>query len=130
MNKLCKLLVAAMLLMVIPIKQYGQTVKGNIIEIELPNISNPDYRYCLLSYIANDENIMYVIDEQESSVLLSSADNLDSPQFQAYFDSIRSLAEAEFNNYTHADKESRGAIFTQWKESLPQDLFVLLSGRC
>ncbi|MBR5080870.1 MAG: hypothetical protein IKX35_00325, partial [Bacteroidales bacterium] len=78
MNKLCKLLMAAMLLMVIPLRQYGQTIKGDIIEIELPTISNPDFRYCLLSYIANDDNIMYVIDEQESSVLLSSADNLDS----------------------------------------------------
>ena len=115
-----------MLLMVIPLRQYGQTIKGDIIEIELPTISNPDFRYCLLSYIANDDNIMYVIDEQESSVLLSSANNLDSQQFQTYFDNIRSLAEADFNTYTHADKEVRGTIFTQWKESLPQDLFVLL----
>ncbi|MBO7617732.1 MAG: PKD domain-containing protein [Bacteroidales bacterium] len=126
MNKRIRLFCIVLLLMAMPMRQFGQTVRNNAIEIELSTISNPDYRYCLFSYLANDENISYVINEEESSVLLSSATNLDERQFQAYFDALKAVAEESFTTYSSADKESQGATFTYWKERLPQDLFVLL----
>ena len=126
MNKKIKLLWIALMLIAMPIRQFGQTVRNHTIEIELSTISNPDFRYCLISYIANDENISYVINEEESSLLLSSTANFDDQQFQAYFDELRATATESFNTYTNADKETQGATFTYWKESLSQELFVLL----
>ena len=126
MNRFAKALLIAVVLIAMPLKHWGQTVRNNVIEIELGSISNPDYRYCLLSRIANDNNISYVIDEEASSVLLSSRDDRDEAQFQYYFDHLRADAESEFSLYSHAEKESQGASFVSWKESLPQDLFVLL----
>ncbi|MBR5377627.1 MAG: PKD domain-containing protein [Bacteroidales bacterium] len=126
MNRFAKALLIAVVLIAMPMKHWGQTVRNNVIEIELASISNPDYRYCLLSRIANDNNISYIIDEETSSVLLSSRDDWDEAQFQYYFDHLRANAESEFGLYTHAEKESQGTSFLSWKESLPQDLFVLL----
>ena len=126
MNRFAKALLIAVVLIAMPLKHWGQTVRNNVIEIELASISNPDYRYCLLSRIANDNNISYIIDEETSSVLLSSRDDWDEAQFQYYFDHLRANAESEFGLYTHAKKESQGTSFLSWKESLPQDLFVLL----
>ena len=126
MNRLTKTVILAMMLMALPLKQWAQTIKNSNIEIELSTISNPDYRYCLLSRIANDNNISYLIDEEVGSVLLFSKDNWDDQQFQAYFDDLRMQAEHSFNTYTTADKEAQGAMFTAWKEQLPQDIFVLL----
>ena len=126
MNRFAKALLIAVVLIAMPLKHWGQTVRNNVIEIELASISNPDYRYCLLSRIANDNNISYIIDEETSSVLLSSRDDWDEAQFQYYFDHLRANAESEFGLYTHAEKELQGTSFLSWKESLPQDLFVLL----
>ena len=126
MNTFAKAVVFAVLLLVIPMRHFGQTVKNSIIEIELATISNPDYRYCLLSTIAHDDNISYLINEEEGSVLLSSTANLDDQQFQAYYDGIRAMVDDDFHAYSSADKETQGATFTFWKERLPQDLFVLL----
>lgn len=126
MNRLTKTVILAMMLMALPLKQWAQTIKNSNIEIELSTISNPDYRYCLLSKIANDYNISYLIDEEAGSVLLFSKDNWDDQQFQAYFDDVRMQAEQSFNTYTTANKEAQGAMFTAWKEQLPQDIFVLL----
>ena len=126
MNTFAKAVVFAVLLLVIPMRHFGQTVKNSIIEIELATISNPDYRYCLLSTIAHDDNISYLINEEEGSVLLSSTANLDDQQFQAYYDGMRAMVDDDFHAYSSADKETQGATFTFWKERLPQDLFVLL----
>ena len=126
MNTFAKAVVFAVLLLVIPMRHFGQTVKNSIIEIELSTISNPDYRYCLLSTIAHDDNISYLINEEEGSVLLSSTANLDDQQFQAYYDGMRAMVDDDFHAYSSADKETQGATFTFWKERLPQDLFVLL----
>ena len=126
MNKLTKITLLAFMFLAIPMRQFGQTVKNDIIEIELSTISNPDYRYCLLSYIGNDDNLSYVINEEESSVLISSTSNMDSQQFQAYFNDLRAMVDDSYNTYSTAEKEVQGATFTLWKESLPQDLFVLL----
>lgn len=126
MNRFAKTVLIAMMLLAIPMRQFAQTVNDNIIEIELSSIDNPDYRYCLLSSIADDENIAYVINEEESSILLSSVDNWDSQQFQAYFDDLKAVVDDSFDVYSKADKETQGSTFSSWKESLPQDLFVLL----
>ena len=72
MKTFAKTVVFTILLLAIPMKHFGQTLKSDIIKIELSAINNPDFRYCLLSYVAHDENISYVINEEESSVLLSS----------------------------------------------------------
>ena len=126
MKTFAKTVVFTILLLAIPMKHFGQTMKSDIIKIELSAINNPDFRYCLLSYVAHDENISYVINEEESSVLLSSTANLDNQQFQDYYDSLRSIAEDDFRAYSIADKETQGISFSFWKENLPQDLFVLL----
>ena len=126
MNRFAKALVLALLLLTMPMSFFGQTARGNTIKIELSSISNPDYRYCLLYYIANDENISYVIDEEESAVLLSSANDLAGQQFQAYYNDLKSMADDDFHSYSIADKDRQGAIFSVWKENLPRDLFILL----
>ena len=126
MNRFAKTVVFVILLLATPMRFFGQTAQSNTIKIELSSINNSDYRYCLLYYIANDENISYVIDEEESAVLLSSANNLDVSQFQAYYNDVKSMADEDFHDYSTADKERQGAIFTVWKENLPRDLFVLL----
>lgn len=126
MNKFAKTLLIALVMLAMPAKQWGQTVKNGNIEIELNTISNPDYRYCLLSKITNDHNVSYIIDEDASSILLFPRDDWDDQQFQAYFDDVRAQANHNFEAYTTADKEVRGVMFTSWKEQLPQDIFVLL----
>ena len=126
MKKKSKIFLIAMMLIALPFKQWAQTDKDHIIEVELGDISNPDFRYCLLSAIANDDNISYLIDEESSSVLLSSSNGLDQQQFLSYYDELNRLASAEFDAFLSADKERQGQAFSTWKESLPQDLFVLL----
>ena len=126
MNKLAKILGIALFLLVMPLQQFGQTVKNNIIEIELSAITNPDFRYCLLSSIANDDELIYTVDEENSSVLLTTSQPMPENQFQAYFDNLMANADTEFNSFLAADKEMQGASFSAWKENLPQDLFVLL----
>ena len=126
MDKLSKIIWVALLLLAMPLQQFGQTVKNNIIEIELSAITNPDFRYCLLSSIANDDELIYTVDEENSSVLLTTSQPMPENQFQAYFDNLMANADTEFNSFLAADKETQGASFSAWKENLPQDLFVLL----
>lgn len=126
MKRFAKALLLALLLLAIPMSFLGQTVQNSIIKIDLATISNPDYRYCLLYTIANDGNIAYVIDEEESSVLLSSANDMNDQQFQAYYDELRSIADGAFQAFSVADKETQVATFSVWKENMPQDLYILL----
>ncbi|MBR3698425.1 MAG: T9SS type A sorting domain-containing protein [Bacteroidales bacterium] len=121
-----KTLAIGLILLAMPLKQYGQSVKNHSIELEVESIVNPDYRYCLLSAIANDSNLNYTVNEDYMSVLISSSENLPDNQFQSYFNGIKEKTETEFNAYLYKDKEKQGEMFSTWKERLPQDLFVLL----
>lgn len=105
---------------------WAQQVKNHLIEIDLEQITNHDYRYCLLSAIAKDGSFGYIIDEDNNSVLLTSADEWSDEQLQAYFDEFKAETERTFDNYLQAEKEFQGVSFVAWKESLPRDLFVLL----
>ena len=126
MNRFFKAVLVAIILFVAPLTQWGQTIQNGFIEVELAQITNPDYRYCLFSAIAQDNNISYIIDEQNSSVLLASVDGWTDDQFQAYFDELKANTESEFRTFANSDKESQGASFVKWKESLPRDIFTLL----
>ncbi|MBR6847180.1 MAG: PKD domain-containing protein [Bacteroidales bacterium] len=119
-------LVIVLILLAIPNTQYGQEVKNHSIKLELEKIVNPDYRYCMLAYIVNDSNFDYTIDEEDNSVLLYSAEHWSDSQFQNYFDKTLSEIQNEFSTYDSAVKETRGTMFSSWKDSLPEDLFVLL----
>ncbi len=125
-NLFFKALAIGLILLAMPMKQYGQSVKNHSIELEVESIVNPDYRYCLLSAIANDSNLNYTVNEDYMSVLISSSENLPDNQFQSYFNGIKEKTETEFNAYLYKDKEKQGEMFSTWKERLPQDLFVLL----
>lgn len=119
-------LMIVLFLLAIPNTQYGQEVKNHFIKLELEKIVNPDYRYCMLAYIVNDSNFDYTIDEEDNSVLLYSAEHWSDSQFQNYFDKTLSEIQNEFSTYDSAVKETRGTMFSSWKDSLPEDLFVLL----
>ena len=125
-NLFLKILAIGLFLLVMPLSFYGQEVKNHMIEIELESIDNPDMRFCLLSNIANDDKYIYTIDDDNLSVLLSSAEKWPDEQFQLYYNQTKTNTTAAFNSYLIADKETQGTTFTTWKESLPQDLFVLL----
>ena len=112
--------------MAMPLEHSGQTIRNGFIEIELGQFANPDYRYCLLSSIATDDNISYIIDENNSSVLLSSVDGWTDEQFQTYYDELKTNAETEFETYLASNKETQGMYFSRWKENLPKDVFVLI----
>ena len=112
--------------MAMPLEHSGQTIRNGFIEIELGQFANPDYRYCLLSSIATDDNISYIIDENNSSVLLSSVDGWTDEQFQTYYDELKTNAETEFETYLASNKETQGMYFSRWKETLPKDVFVLI----
>ena len=126
MNKLIKTVLVALTLLVIPSRYDAQTVKNNRIEIEIAEISNPDLRYCILSALAKDDNLIYSVDEDNNSVIVTSSNEWSDSQLQIYYDRMRTSIENEFTAYQTADKETQGETFTVWKESLPQDLFVLL----
>ena len=115
MNNIAKILWVVLLLLTMPMKQYGQTVKNNSIEIELSGINNPDFRYCLLSSISNDDNIIYTVDEDNNSVLLTPSSSMDNTEFQAYYDELYVQAQTEFNTFLDSDKEAQGSYYTAWK---------------
>ncbi len=110
----------------IPMKQWAQTVNNHRIEIEIARISNPELRYCTLAALANDDNLIYSVDEDNNSVIVSAINEWSDSQLQIYYDRLKADIDDEFRAYQIADKETQGATFTFWKENLPQDLFVLL----
>lgn len=114
------------MLVVSPIMQFAQTVNNNHIVIEVAEINNPDLRYCTLSALANDNNLIYTVDEENNSVIVTSANDWSESQLQIYYDRMRATIDNDFTTYQMADKETQGATFVSWKESLPRDLFVLL----
>ena len=120
------LILAIAILAMLPLKYFGQEVRNHIIELELEKIENPDLRFCFLSNIANDSHFTYTIDEENNSVLLHSADHWDDGQFQSYFNQTKTEITSEFNRFLGTSKDIRGNTFITWKESLPQDLYVLL----
>lgn len=126
MNKFTKTVLIALLLTFIPMKQWAQTARNNKVEIELSEIANPDYRYCLLAAIAQDDRLLYTVDDDNSSVILTPANHWDDSQLQIHFNRLKAEAEAEFSTYEKADKETRGDLFMAWKDRLPKDLFTLL----
>lgn len=125
-NHFFKTLVLGLFFLALPIRQFGQEVKNHMIELELEKIENPDMRYCLLSHIANDDNYLYTIDEENNSVLLFSSNHWSDDQFQSFFNQTKSEVTSEFHAYLSTEKELQGNMFSSWKASLPQDLFVLL----
>lgn len=126
MKRHFRLFLAIAMLAMLPLKYFGQEVRNHMIEIELEKIENPDMRYCLLSNIANDNHYNYTIDEENNTVLLFSAEHWSDGQFESYFKQTKSEVTSEFNTYLSVEKEMKGRTFATWKESLPQDLFVLL----
>ena len=126
MKKNTSLICLSLLMVFLSLAVHAQTVRNHTIELNISEIANPDLRYCLLANLAVDSNFDYTINEEENSVLLFSANHWDDMQFQAYFDETQSDILAEFENYLHADKETRGNYFSTWKTSLPNNLYVLL----
>lgn len=126
MKRHFRLIFAVAMLAMLPLKFFGQEVRNHIIELELEKIENPDLRFCFLSNIANDSHFTYTIDEENNSVLLYSADHWDDGQFQSYFNQTKTEITSEFNRFLGTSKDMRGNTFITWKESLPQDLYVLL----
>ena len=121
-----KTLAIGLILLAMPMKQFGQEIKNHLIRLDVMAIENPDMRYCMLANLANDNNIIYTIDEEENNLLLFSSRALSDNQFQAYYNQLKTNAIEEFHDYLSADKETQGNTFSQWKSSLPQDLFGLL----
>ncbi|MBQ2096917.1 MAG: hypothetical protein II480_01975, partial [Bacteroidales bacterium] len=114
MNKLSKIFWVALLLLVMPMRQYAQTVNNNRIEIEIAEISNPDLRYCVMSALAKDDNLIYSVDEDNNSVIVTSANEWSDSQLQTYYDSMRATIDNEFSAYERADKETQGETFIAW----------------
>ncbi|MCR4849514.1 MAG: PKD domain-containing protein [Bacteroidales bacterium] len=121
-----KMLAIGLFLLAMPLRQFGQDVHNHMIELELEAIDNPDKRFCLLSNIANDDHYIYTIDEDNNSVFVFSSKQWPDQQFQDYFNQTKAAINTEFNSYLTAEKETQGNTFIAWKESLPQDLYVLL----
>ncbi len=126
MNRFRKIIIVALMMAFIPMKQWAQTVNNHRIEIEIARISNPELRYCTLAALANDDNLIYSVDEDNNSVIVSAINEWSDSQLQIYYDRLKADIDDEFRAYQIADKETQGATFTFWKENLPQDLFVLL----
>lgn len=99
---------------------------NNHIELNISDMPNADMRFCLLSMIANDENIAYSIDNDRISVFISSKNGWDSETFLSYFDDLKSRFIENFKNYSKASKDTQGELFITWKNNVSQDLFVLL----
>lgn len=126
MNRTAKLIILALFLALLPMKQQAQTARHNNVVIDISEIANPDYRYCLMSAIANDGDLVYTVDDDNISLIVSSASRWDDNQLQSHFDRLKAEAEAEFATFETAEKETRGEMFDAWKNSLPEDIFVLL----
>jgi PKD repeat protein len=126
MNRFNKIIIVAFMMVFIPMKHWAQTVNNHFIEIEIAKIDNPDLRYCTLAALANDDNLIYSIDEDNNSVIVSAINDWSDSQLQIYYDRLKAAIDDEFRAYQIADKETQGASFISWKERLPQDLFVLL----
>lgn len=128
------LLVIALFLLVLSAKAQNvfynnyytvDAAQENIV-LDISNIYNQDMRFCLLSAIANDNNINYVIDDENISISLYSSKKLAFNVFKNYFQNIVSNVEETFLSYYTLSKDAQGQQFSDWKESLPQDLYVLL----
>ena len=87
---------------------------------------DPDLRFCISSAVAQDSQIDYVIDEENNEILLLSADAWPKSRFDAYLRDWKNDVLNEYQRYASSDKETRGRLFATWKETLSQDLFVLL----
>ena len=97
-------LFAVLMVVIIPIRSWGQNIDNNNIVIDISAINNPDFRYCLLSSVTNDDNIIYTIDEENYCLLLSSSGSMDDYQFKAYYNELFSQAQTEFGDYLVAEK--------------------------
>lgn len=104
------------------------TINNNKSQIEL-NIGDIyifDLKYCLLSAIANDSNIAYSFDEDNSIVIVYPTKDWSFKEFQDYFNEINAKVRSEFESYLSSNKEKQGAIYAEWKANLTTDLYVFL----
>ncbi len=104
------------------------TINNNKSQIEL-NIGDIyifDLNYCLLSAIANDSNIAYSFDEDNSIVIVYPTKDWSFKEFQDYFNEINAKVRSEFESYLSSNKEKQGAIYAEWKANLTTDLYVFL----
>lgn len=104
------------------------TINNNKSQIEL-NIGDIyifDLKYCLLSAIANDSNIAYSFDEDNSIVIVYPTKDWSFKEFQDYFNEINAKVRSEFESYLSSNKEKQGAIYAEWKANLTTDIYVFL----
>lgn len=107
-------------------KYYTVNYDKSQIELSIGDIYLFDLNYCLLSAIANDSNIAYSVDEDNSIVSVFPAKDQSFLEFQDYFNQINTKVRSEFEAYLSADKEKQGTIYADWKANLTTDLYVFL----
>lgn len=126
MNKIAKVLIAAIALTFIPMRLLAQHSNlTKVAELNIHNLRTIEERVALLHSIQEDDVFSYIYNESGDrfNIFIPNDYTCDSPNNSPDFDMFLENWYDEWVAYTNLDKNERGSLFVQWRYQLDDNVF-------
>lgn len=126
MNRLAKTLILAIMLLALPLKQWGQNSRLiKLSEFNVHDIETIEERVFLIHTILEKGYYCYSNSEKPNTVdvFMSNDASDELSDFDFFYENF---LYSELDEFRSLDKSMRGELFVQWRQELNDDLFRLL----
>ena len=127
MNRLAKILIIAIMLLVLPLKQWGQEpfrqYADNGILMNFHKIDNIDFRVFLLYNLSQDNHFILVADEEPGQFIISA----DDENMASLNDEFNSFYHNTYADFMLLSKDDIYALMPQWKSCINPSQFLSIT---
>ena len=130
MKKSYRLLFVAILLVFIPLRQFGQLPQQTkLTEINIHNVPTIEERVFIVHSIQESEFFNYRLSNEEGKIDIYVSDEYTCQESNANadFDAFMENLEVEWMSYCNLDKNDRGRYFVDWRYQLDDPTFLAIN---
>ena len=130
MNKLTKTIWIALLLLVMPMRQFAQQPsQTKLTDYNFHNLRTIEERVFLLHAIGQSDFYSYALSDEEGKIDIFVSDDYTCQDSNANsdFDFFLENLYNEWNAYSNLDKTERGNLFVEWRYQLEDRVFLAIN---
>ena len=130
MNKITRILCVAMMLLVMPLRQFGQQPQQTkLTQYNFHNVESIEERVFILHSIQESDLFFYRLSQDENmlDIYLSDDYTCEESNPNSDFDAFLETIEIGWMAHCNLDKTERGNLFVEWRYQLEDPVFLAIN---